>query len=314
MRAVASIAACGGSTEEIHSPFDSWNGFDVVKGRPATSVFQRLPRAAGLLAWLVVSAARTAGASTPLDSASLSPDVTVELGATAQVAADENVAVDNLAGMVALAPLGSLPAAADVSGYELLWNGDRLLCFETTVELPGPVVAEPGDVVRYDGSVYSIEMDASENGVPAGVLCDAVAVAGGTGLLLSFDVTAALPGGLVADDEDLVLFHGASTWSPFFDGEFLGVPAALDVDGAYLFPSGNLALSFDGSGQVGGVGFDDEDVLEVADGGMTWSLAYEDPDWAAADADAIALPEPELPLLLGVGIAGLLALSRSRIR
>jgi hypothetical protein len=235
-----------------------------------------------------------------------------------QVTTDENVAVDNLVGLVALEPLGALPAAADVSGFELLWNGDRLLCFDTTVELPGPVVAEPGDVVRYDGSVFSTELDASANGVPAGVACDAIALGGGSSLLLSFDVTAALPGGVVAEDEDLVLLSAPGTWIPFFDGSAEGVPAELDVDGAYLFASGNLALSFDGSGELGGVAFDDEDVLEYDPGGPTWSLAYDgsaqDPDWAAADADAIALPEPGLLLLLGNSILGLLALGRSRVR
>ena len=131
-------------------------------------------------------------------------------------------------------------------------------------------------------------------------------------------LTVALPGGIVADDEDLVLLSAPSTWSLYLDASNEGVPAALDVDGAYLFASGNLALSFDGSGQLGGVDFDDEDVLEDGDGGMAWSLAYdgsaEDPDWAAADVDAIALPEPSILLLLGAGIAGLLALGRSRIR
>jgi len=131
-------------------------------------------------------------------------------------------------------------------------------------------------------------------------------------------LTVALPGGIVADDEDLVLLSARSTWSLYLDASNEGVPAALDVDGAYLFASGNLALSFDGSGQLGGVDFDDEDVLEDGDGGMAWSLAYdgsaEDPDWAAADVDAIALPEPSILLLLGAGIAGLLALGRSRIR
>jgi hypothetical protein len=53
---------------------------------------------------------------------------------------------------------------------------------------------------------------------------------------------------------------------------------------------GHLLLSFDGSGSIGGVAFDDEDALEF-DGGATWALAYDgsaqDPDWAPADLDAI---------------------------
>ena len=48
------------------------------------------------------------------DFVSASPDVTVELGVTAQTTADEDVAVDNLLGMVALESLGALPEAAEV--------------------------------------------------------------------------------------------------------------------------------------------------------------------------------------------------------
>ena len=58
-----------------------------------------------------------ANAATPLDTASVSPDVTVELSST--TFDDENVAVDNLLGVVVPASLGSLPDNADLTAYHL---------------------------------------------------------------------------------------------------------------------------------------------------------------------------------------------------
>jgi hypothetical protein len=271
---------------------------------------------AAVFAFFAVASAPPAPAATPVPYVSASPDVTVTLGVANQVADNEDVAVDNLAGIVMLAPLGALPSASNVSGYELFKNGDQLVCFDTTVELPGAVIAQPGDVVRYASGVYSIEFAAAANGVPAGTFCDAIATDASGKLLLSFDVTVALPGGVTAEDEDLARLDSPGAWSLFFDGSAAGIAPALDVDGAHRLENGNLALSFDVSGQLGGVDFDDEDVVEYD--GSTWSLAYDgsaqDPDWAAADTDAIALPEPGMLLLLGAGIAQLGLFARLRAR
>jgi hypothetical protein len=198
-----------------------------------------------------------------------------------------------------------------------LTNGDQLLCFDTGIELPGPVVAAPGDVARYDGSTYTIDFDASANGVPDGVRCDAVTVDASGDLVVSFDVAVELPGPITAHDEDLVRVDGASSYTLLFDGSAEGVPEVADLDGAHLLANGDFAVSLDITATVGGVDADDEDVLQYEPGPMTWSLAYDgstqDADWAAADADAIALPEPGFLLLLGSGIAGLLLIGRGRI-
>lgn len=279
---------------------------------------ERLRLPIGWILLVALALARPASAATPLDWVAASPDVTVTLGFNAQDTADEDVVFDGLAGLVGLASLGSIPAEADVAGYDLLANGDQLLCFDTTVVLAGPLTLEPGDVVRRAGSTYSLEFDASANGVPAGTACDALAHDGSGLLLLSFDVSVSLPGGVMADDEDLVRLDAPSAWTLAFDASAAGVPSELDVDGAHLLPGGNVALSFDGSGSVGGVDFDDEDVVEYDPGTTTWSLAYDgsaaDPDLVAADVNAIALPEPSLLLLFGSGASGLLLLRRLRIR
>jgi hypothetical protein len=99
------------------------------RSRPVSTVAATV---AGLLA-TVPWAGGGAHAETPLASISISPDVTVLVGPTP--APDEGVVVDNLLGMVMPVNLGPLPQQGDVSGYELLSGGDRLLCFDRIGQL-----------------------------------------------------------------------------------------------------------------------------------------------------------------------------------
>ena len=87
-------------------------------------------------------------------------------------------------------------------------------------------------------------------------------------------------------------------------------------------PGGNLLwVSFDVSGSLGGINFDDEDVLEFDAVGSSWNLFYDasaqHADWpAGADLDAvvIAVPEPAewLMLVAGGGLLGVLSRARRR--
>jgi hypothetical protein len=204
---------------------------------------------------------------------------------------DEEAAADDLAGAITLIDIGTIPAATDVNAYHLLPNGDQLISFDTTINLPpGGLTAEPGDVVRYDGSNYSLEFDASVNGVPSGVVTDSISVDTNGDLLLSFDTTVPFPDNLTVDDEDLVGFDGMD-FSLFFDGSGAGIAPSLDLDGAHYLGNDKLLLSLDGSGTVDGVSFDDEDVLELNLTGGTWELAYDGSTqhtgWPGADLDAV---------------------------
>lgn len=225
-------------------------------------------------------------AATPLSELLYSPDSTVALGSTA--AGPESVVRDDLAGSATLLPLGPIPAGANLDAYNVRPLGVQLLSFDITVALPGGVTAQPGDVVRYDGASYAVEFNAAAVGLPAGVTLDAVAVYGSS-LLLSFD-TAFDVAGLHVEPADLVLFDG-SAFRSFFSGSTAGVAPGLNLDAAdYLPCNGHLLLSFDGSGTIGGVAFDDEDVLEF-DQSSTWEMAYDgsahDPHWGPADLDAV---------------------------
>ncbi len=245
------------------------------------------------LAALALSVASPATAATSLPALDVSPDITVNLGG--QTVMHEDVAEDDLAGTVNLLDVGPVPGAADLDATHDGGGTDRLLSLDITTNLPGAGVTTRADVARWDGATYSLEFDAAANGVPAGARVDAVARAEDGDLLLSFDITVALAGGVVAHDEDLVRFDaGTGAFSLFFDGSAAGVGTALDLDGAdRLSINGNLLLSFDTGGTVGGVTFADEDVLEYDPVGGTWELSYdgdaEHGAWAGANLDAISV-------------------------
>jgi hypothetical protein len=156
----------------------------------------------------------------------------------------------------------------NVDGYHLLPDGRQLLSFDTTVKLSASLTAGPGDVVRFNGTSYALVFNAAANGVPRGANVDAVAM-DGSDLLLSFDVTVSLPGGVTARPADLVRFAGG-VFTIYFDGAAAGLAPGLDLDAADVLPNGRLLVSFDGSGVIGGVGFDDEDVLEHDRVSGTW--------------------------------------------
>ena len=67
-------------------------------------------------------------------------------------------------------------------------------------------------------------------------------------------------------------------------------------------------MSFDTTGVISGIVFDDEDVMRFD--GTLWSLEFDgsaaDPDWAAADLDAVMVPEAEAGMMLSVGLLWLM--------
>jgi hypothetical protein len=257
--------------------------------------FRTAPLGVVAVAACLAVSSRVGHAATPLMALRYAADITVALSGTTVTPA--NVAEDNLTGTVTVIGIGSIPADARVDAYQLLPNGNQLLSFDTTVSLPGGVVAGPADVVRFDGSTYAIAFSAAANGIPEGVNTDAVAVSDGD-LLLSFDTSVQLSG-TTFEDEDLAHFTG-SAFLPFFTGATAGVPADLDLDGAQVLAPKHLLVSFDGSGTVGGVVFNDDDVLEYDAGTNTWELAYhgsaEHPGWADANLVApYALVVPPSP-------------------
>jgi hypothetical protein len=262
------------------------------------------------MAWLTLAAVLPVRAATPLERIRYSPDVTVMLGAT--TVDDDGVASDDLLGGVVTVSVGTIPPGAALDGYHLLPNGHQLLSFDTTVALPGGITVRPADVVRFDGTAYTLEFDAAVRGVPPGVDVDAVGAAENGVLLLSFDVGVTLSG-VTFDDEDVARFDGAS-FTSFFDGSAAGIDPALDLDALDYLCDAHLLLSFDGTGVVGGVSFEDEDLLEYDPATVQgWEIAYDGSaghaGWVPADlsnthAKVAGAAPAEVQLLTVTKIAG----------
>jgi hypothetical protein len=254
-----------------------------------------------------------------------SPDITAEFGTVGpDLVEDDDAAADDAAGgviPVLVAMLAALPSGAEIGALEISSapGVGALLSVDTTVSLPGLPPAtplEPRDVARFDPttSSFSLFFDGSLNSVPSGVRLDALTLDAANDLVMSFDTTLALPGAGVVDDEDLVRFSGG-TYSVFFDGSAEGISRDLDLDAAHLDAVGKLLLSFDATGAIGALRFDDEDVVAFDSGAMTFALHFDaslsDPsDWPRADL--VALPEPDAVSGLGAGVVALSLLTRSR--
>jgi hypothetical protein len=256
-------------------------------------------------------------ARTQLDWAAVSSDASVEL---AGVMVDpEGVAVDNLLGVVVPTSLGELPAGVNLTAYHQFSNGHQLFSLNVAVLLDGSLAAGPEDVVRYDGTSYTMEFDGSAEGVAAGVGVDAVTVMNGD-LVLSFDTEVVL-GGETCAAADLVWFDG-SGFTLLFDGSEVGLPAGLNVDAAHFLRANRIAVSFDGSGVLPGVVFADEDVLEYVVSEGAWEITYdgsaEHATWDVPNLDAVGLPWIKRPpTSCGIGwelafVMPLLLLARRR--
>jgi uncharacterized protein (TIGR03437 family) len=238
-----------------------------------------------LAAWLPAMAAPYAAAQ---QTVSFSPDITVVLGG--QTLDDEDAANDDLAGVITPIDVGALPGAADLQAYHRGGPGvGELLVLDTTVALPGGVTATPQKVIAYSGGTYSEALDLSACGLPAGVKIDAMT--SGDTMWFSFDTPVSL-GGVLHDDEDVVALGAGCAWAPVLDGSAAGIPVGLDLDGLhYQKGTGLLMMSFDGAGTVGGVSFDDEDVVAYDIASASWSMIYDGsslhPGWLPADLDAL---------------------------
>ena len=238
-----------------------------------------------LAAWLLAIAPPYAAAQ---QTVSFSPDITVVLGG--QTLDDEDAANDDLAGVITPIDVGALPGAADLQAYHRGGPGvGELLVLDTTVVLPGGVTATPRKVIAFSGGAYSEALDLSACGLPAGVKIDAMT--SGDTMWFSFD-TPVLLGGVLHDDEDVVALGAGCAWAQVLDGSAAGIPVRLDLDGLhYQKGTGLLMMSFDGSGTVGGVSFDDEDVAAYDMASDSWSMIYDGsslhPGWLPADLDAL---------------------------
>jgi hypothetical protein len=216
-----------------------------------------------------------------LEYPAYSPDI--HLNHVQKLVDDEDAAFDFGPGL-GLVFFGALPDAADVDAVHGLTNGDVLFSLETSLVLGGTLY-RPCDVIRFNGSQWSKELDGRAEGIPDGVNVDAIAMSGET-LLLSLDVGAQLDA-VTVSDSDVIAFNG-NAFSIFMDASNTGIDPSSDVDALHIDDQGNVLVSFDSGGELGGIQYRDEDMLAWAS--QEWSLEFDgsanDAAWLPANLDA----------------------------
>ena len=210
-----------------------------------------------------------------------SPDI--HLGHTKGVLADEDAAFQTGTGLNTV-NFGNLPGSVDIDAVHGLANGDVLFSLDTSTTLGGTLY-RPYDVIRFDGSTWSKELDGGSAGIPDGINVDAISMSGET-LVLSFDIGAQL-GGVSVDDSDVIAFDGEN-FSIFLDASEIGIETAADLDAVHIDDQGRVLVSFDGAGVIEGIQYRDEDMLAWVS--PDWSIEFDgstdDVAWQPADLDA----------------------------
>jgi hypothetical protein len=226
----------------------------------------------------------------------LVPDVAIQLPGIAAPVDDRSAVRDRLGPSTGYEFAGTAPGVPDGVAIAALDHDPQrrpFLAFDGWIDLPGTGVVGPAHIVRLTASGdYVVEFSGLESGVPDGAAIDALFVPFEGFIVASFDVTVDA-GPCTVDDEDFVAIDDGEMQF-CYDWASDAAPG-LDVDGLSLPPddSMSITMSFDGSGVLGGVAFDDEDILGRLDGGTGWVLLYDasatDPAWEGADLAAFAL-------------------------
>lgn len=229
--------------------------------------------------------------SPPIVQLQYSADMGANIVGASRFAARRDYVVDGLVGNRSALSIPGLPDRVDLTDFHIDPNGDVLFCLDVGTSLGGAYFT-PADVIRRSAGIFSKFFDAAAAGVPAGVRCDGVARSGIAGsLLLSFDRTFAVAG-VTVRPADVIAFAGGFG-AKVIDSSALGIAARLNVDAVdSIGTTSDLLVSFDTGGQVAGVIFADEDILQLRLSDSTWSKRFRVLDfserWGAANLDGLA--------------------------
>ena len=229
--------------------------------------------------------------ATALEAIHFSGDIHTQLPATGgglAVQADEAIAEYSIdsATADAVLPLGVLDAG-DIDAFHAGdpdCGTDDLFSVETFTQISGTAMSA-ADVFTNAGIKV---LDASAEGIPAGVNVDAVSRdPSSCDLVFSVDTITELSG-TVFRPGDLVLRTGPGNFALYQDGAELG-----NVDALHLLSEGRVLFSVDQRVELGAVTASDEDVVERIPGSPSpfYALAFSpgdtDASWQPANLDAL---------------------------
>ncbi len=165
----------------------------------------------------------------------------------------------------------------------------------TSGQTIGGVSSADEDILRFDGTNWSLFFDGSDVGVSSPDLF-AFSLLDPDSILMSFS-TAVTVGGLAITPQDIVRFDATSlgsvtagTFSMYLDGSDVGLDVSGDsIDSMSLLPDGRILISTTGNPVVPGVSGKDEDILaftptslgDVTSG--TWTMYFDGSDVGLGD-------------------------------
>jgi hypothetical protein len=199
------------------------------------------------------------------------------------------------------APPYNVPGTANLDGFSPIDGTQFYASFTDSVTLAGAGTVADEDVVKWNGTTWSLWFDGSTRGLGGFAQdVDAISVVGST--LYYSTGTDALPTGVsgTGDNADVYAFDGTTT-TRAWDATTHGVPGGFgsNMDGLVWTDATHLLVSFsDGSTNLTGLAaVQDEDVVAYA--GTTWSTYFDGSAHGlsldAQDLDAIAVVAPGSP-------------------
>ena len=255
-------ASCGGSTDVFPDVVAPGVGIHTAERwglyTDATGTSMAAPHVTGAIALLLQAFPDTSAA----DQQAAIEDAAVDLGALGPDDTYGNGRVDASAAyewLVAHQPPPPPPVSIDLS----LAAGGTLSV--------GSVIVQNEDVVHFDGTSFTVLIDASDVGITGQV--DAFAALDADSFLLSVAAPATIAGLGTVDDSDVIRLDTTSlgsttsgSLSMYFDGSDVGLASnAEDVDAVEILTDGRMLLSTVGAASLaGGVTGADEDLLAFA--------------------------------------------------
>lgn len=180
----------------------------------------------------------------------------------------------------------ALGLAYDVDAVHVMPNGHIVLSAKDTISIGG-VTVENEDLVEYNpvADTGTLLFDGSTRFSSGSTDVSAVHVMDNGHLLLTNEYSATL-GGLSFEPNDIVEFDPATnTATLFLDGSSLGLEQWIDA--IHLLDNGNILLSTESPGTLGGLAVGKDDLIEYDPGSDTATLFFDGELFANAE-DIIA--------------------------
>ncbi|MEW6419257.1 MAG: LamG-like jellyroll fold domain-containing protein [Nitrospirota bacterium] len=134
-----------------------------------------------------------------------------------------------------------IPDGARINAATVLSDGSIIFSLDIPASMGG-LSFKANDLIKYDGSSFSLYFNGLANGIPESANIDGVWVSSAGEILFSLDIPCSL-NGLEVKDKDIIKWSNGSL-SKYFDGTVAGLPEGSDIDSLFTNNDLSLILSF----------------------------------------------------------------------